>query len=92
MQSSAADGSEKKLHFALAILMIIVLLSALAEHRNREIYADLELSRWPKPSWGTVQKRYRELALKYHPDRAGGDADRMRRLNEAYKKLRPRQK
>lgn len=35
----------------------------------------------------SVNKRYRTLALKYHPDR-GGDMDMMKRLNAAYNVLK----
>jgi hypothetical protein len=33
-----------------------------------------------------IKKRYRELALKYHPDK-GGDSDKFIELFDAYKKL-----
>lgn len=38
-----------------------------------------------------VQARYRELALANHPDR-GGDAAEMRRINEAYERIRARRR
>ena len=38
-----------------------------------------------------VRERYRELALANHPDR-GGDAGEMRRINEAYERLRARRR
>lgn len=34
-----------------------------------------------------IRSRYRELALRHHPDR-GGDAAEMRKVNEAYRALR----
>ena len=35
-----------------------------------------------------VKKRYRELARRYHPDRPGGDPERMQRIQRAYELLR----
>ncbi len=35
-----------------------------------------------------IKARYRELAMRHHPDR-GGDPEQMRRVNEAYRQLRP---
>jgi molecular chaperone DnaJ len=31
-----------------------------------------------------IKKAYRRLALKYHPDKAGGDEDKFKEINEAY--------
>ena len=35
-----------------------------------------------------VKHRYRELAKRYHPDRPGGDAEKMERIQRAYELLR----
>jgi nucleoside-diphosphate-sugar epimerase len=43
----------------------------------------------PRASFEDIRDRYRELALKHHPDR-GGDPTEMRRLNEAYQRIRVR--
>lgn len=75
------------MHAMQKILLLLVVASVLVEHRNREPYAALGLARWPKPSWTAVKKRYHELSLRYHPDRPTGDAERMRRVNEAYEYL-----
>lgn len=34
-----------------------------------------------------IKLRYRDLAMKHHPDRAGGNADELVRINEAYEVL-----
>ncbi len=38
-------------------------------------------------SWDVVRARYRELAMKHHPDR-GGNIDNFRRIQTAYEALR----
>ena len=38
-----------------------------------------------------VRERYRELAMAHHPDR-GGDAAEMRRINDAYERIRARRR
>lgn len=43
----------------------------------------------PRASNDQIRERYRELAMAHHPDR-GGDASEMRRINEAYERLRAR--
>lgn len=40
----------------------------------------------PLDSEQTVRERYRDLARKHHPDR-GGNADEMRRINDAYERV-----
>ena len=45
----------------------------------------------PRATPEQVRERYRELALANHPDR-GGDAAQMRRINEAYERLRARRR
>jgi len=37
-----------------------------------------------KTSKKSITKRYRELAVKYHPDRCGGNEDMMKQVNSAY--------
>ncbi len=36
-------------------------------------------------SYADLKERYLELSKKYHPDMSGGDAERFREINEAYK-------
>ncbi|TDB37006.1 MAG: J domain-containing protein [Actinobacteria bacterium] len=50
-------------------------------------YRELQVSRNAEPE--VIDKAYRILALKYHPDTGTtGDADRMQRINAAYAVLR----
>ena len=39
-----------------------------------------------------IQKAFRKLALKYHPDRKDGDAEKFKEINEAYQVLNNKQK
>lgn len=41
----------------------------------------------PKDTLKIIKKKYRLLALKYHPDR-GGDESKMKKINIAYKQLK----
>ena len=54
---------------------------------SQDPYAVLEVS--PRASADQVRDRYRELAMRHHPDR-GGDPAAMRRLNDAYERIRMR--
>jgi len=50
-------------------------------------YRELQVSRHAEPE--VIEKAYRTLALKYHPDSGStGDARRMQRINAAYAVLR----
>jgi hypothetical protein len=40
------------------------------------------------PSGGKIRNRYHELVRLYHPDRNGGDAEKMKTLNEGYALLK----
>ena len=33
---------------------------------------------------GEIKKAYRKMAMKYHPDRPGGDSEKMKIINKAY--------
>jgi DnaJ-domain-containing protein 1 len=52
----------------------------LAQH-----YANLELP--VGADWDAVKRAYRRLAAKYHPDRQGGDPEKMRIANELQLRL-----
>lgn len=52
-----------------------------------DLYRELQVSQDAESE--VIEKAYRTLALKYHPDSgASGDARRMQRINEAYAVLR----
>lgn len=55
-------------------------------------YRELQVTRDAEPE--VIEKAFRTLALKYHPDSGeSGDAERMRRINAAYAVLRdPRER
>jgi hypothetical protein len=56
----------------------------LAADRRLEALHTLELA--PEASWSAVQRAYRRLAARHHPDR-GGDQDRFVSIREAYEIL-----
>jgi len=56
--------------------------------RKGDIEESLKLFGLTHPGKRIIQKRYRELALKYHPDRNNGDDSRMKNLNNAYNVLK----
>ena len=54
---------------------------------NRDLYEILEIS--PIASQETIERMFRYLAQRYHPDRAGtGDADQFDRVVKAYSTLK----
>ena len=54
-----------------------------------EIEEALEILGLPKMVTAEeVKHRYRELAKRYHPDRPGGEAERMERIQRAYELLK----
>jgi len=50
-----------------------------------DFYAVLQVAPSAEPE--VIEKAYRALMLKYHPDRVGGDGERARQINEAYSVL-----
>jgi curved DNA-binding protein CbpA len=55
--------------------------------QNRDLYETLEIS--PNASQETIERMFRHLAQRYHPDRHGtGDPDRFRQIAEAYDTLK----
>lgn len=48
-------------------------------------YKILELE--PGADEETIKKQYKKLALRYHPDKANGDSEKFKEINEAYQKL-----
>lgn len=55
---------------------------------NRSAYAALGLD--PDADAGEIDRAYKTLIKRYHPDRDGGDADRAAEINRAYRELRGR--
>ena len=59
----------------------------MSNDENRDLYEILEIS--PNASQQTIERMYRYLAQRYHPDREGtGDADRFDRVVKAYATLK----
>jgi hypothetical protein len=44
----------------------------------------------PDADWGEIDRAYKRLIKRYHPDRADGDEDRAAEINRAYRELRGR--
>jgi hypothetical protein len=51
-------------------------------------YAALGLE--PDADWSEIDRAYKRLIKRYHPDRAGGDEDRAAEITRAYRELRGR--
>jgi DnaJ-like protein len=51
-------------------------------------YAALGLD--PDADWADIDRAYKRLIKRYHPDRQGGDARRAAEINRAYRELRGR--
>src|SRR5215213_9742716 len=49
-------------------------------------YATLGLE--PGADWATIERTYRDLIKRHHPDRAGGDAARAAEITRAYRELK----
>jgi curved DNA-binding protein CbpA len=55
----------------------------MSDHQVEDLYETMQIS--PKADPDTIQRVFRMLAQKYHPDnQETGDAERFRRLHEAY--------
>ena len=57
-------------------------------HGQASAYAALGLD--PDADWADIDRAYRRLIKRYHPDREGGDAERAAEINRAYRELRGR--
>jgi hypothetical protein len=55
---------------------------------KEEALKNLEFKDDQKPTQDEIRIRYKELALKYHPDREGGSVEQFRMIDEAYKSLK----
>lgn len=55
---------------------------------KREIDAALLLFNIKKAGKSSINRRYRELASKFHPDRCGGSEEKMKEINRAYTLLK----
>ncbi len=53
---------------------------------NPDLYETLEVS--PNASQETIERMFRYLAQRYHPDRDTGDADRFDQIAQAYRTLK----
>lgn len=56
--------------------------------RKREIDEALILFDLEKPGRKSISRRYRELAVMFHPDRDGGSEEKMKEINRAYTLLK----
>ena len=58
---------------------------------NKQDYYDvLGVSR--DASADEIKKAFRKLAVRYHPDKEGGDETKFKEINEAYEVLKDQQK
>ena len=57
---------------------------------NRDYYEVLGVSK--TASEDEIKKAFRKLAVKYHPDKEGGDETKFKEINEAYEVLKDKQK
>lgn len=57
---------------------------------KRDYYEILGISK--SASADEIKKAYRKAAVKYHPDKEGGDEDKFKEVNEAYEVLKDSQK
>ena len=57
---------------------------------KRDYYEVLGVSKGA--SEDEIKKAFRKLAVKYHPDKAGGDEAKFKEINEAYEVLKDKQK
>ena len=61
--------------------------NATADASDFDAYAILELEQGKLADADAIKSNYRRLALKYHPDKNGGDATQFKRVAVAYKIL-----
>ena len=57
---------------------------------NKDYYKILEVDK--NASEDEIKKAYRQMAHKYHPDKAGGDEKKFKEVNEAYQILSDKEK
>ncbi len=57
---------------------------------KRDYYEVLGVSK--TASEDAIKKAFRKLAVKYHPDKQGGDEAKFKEINEAYEVLKDKQK
>ena len=57
---------------------------------KRDYYEVLGVSK--SASEDEIKKAFRKLAVKYHPDKQGGDEAKFKEINEAYEVLKDKQK
>ena len=57
---------------------------------KRDYYEVLEVAK--SASEDEIKKAFRKLAVKYHPDKEGGDEAKFKEINEAYEVLKDKQK
>ena len=57
---------------------------------NRDYYEVLGVAK--SASEDEIKKAFRKLAVKYHPDKEGGDEAKFKEINEAYEVLKDKQK